>query len=64
MNACQRITAPVIRPVLNPRSHHLRFTSTSGFWLHWVEVFFDIITRQAIRRGASTLVKAVMTAIR
>ena len=29
----------------------LHFTPTSGSWLNLVEVFFSIITRQAIRRG-------------
>ena len=31
---------------------HLHFTPTSGSWLNLVEVFFGIITRQAIRRGS------------
>ena len=30
----------------------LRFTPTSGSWLNLVEVFFGIITKQAIRRGS------------
>ena len=30
----------------------LHFTPTSAFWLNLVEVFFSIITRQAIRRGS------------
>ncbi len=30
----------------------LHFTPTSGSWLNLVEVFFGIITRQAIRRGS------------
>ncbi len=34
----------------NPRIT-LHFTPTSGSWLNLVEVFFGIITRQAIRRG-------------
>jgi transposase len=36
--------------VKNPRVT-LHFTPTSGSWLNLVEVFFGIITRQAIRRG-------------
>ncbi len=36
--------------VKNPRVH-LHFTPTSGSWLNMVEIFFGIITRQAIRRG-------------
>jgi len=34
----------------NPRVT-LHFTPTSGSWLNMVEIFFGIITRQAIRRG-------------
>ena len=36
----------------------LHFTPTSGSWLNLVEVFFGIITRQAIRRGSFDNVKA------
>ena len=32
----------------------LHFTPTSGSWLNMVEIFFGIITRQAIRRGTFT----------
>src|SRR6266700_4015252 len=35
----------------NPRVT-LHFTPTSGSWLNMVEIFFGIITRQAIRRGS------------
>ena len=31
---------------------HLHFTPTSASWMNLVEVFFSIITRQAIRRGS------------
>ena len=41
----------------------LHFTPTSGSWLNMVEVFFGIITRQAIRRGSFTSVQALITAI-
>jgi len=41
----------------------LHFTPTSGSWLNLVEVFFGIITRQAIRRGTFTSVKDLVTAI-
>jgi transposase-like protein len=47
----------------NPRVH-LHFTPTSGSWLNLVEVFFGIITRQAIRRGSFDSVKALVEAIR
>jgi transposase len=41
----------------------LHFTPTSGSWLNLVEVFFGIITRQAIRRGTFTSVRDLITAI-
>src|SRR3954452_25416375 len=47
----------------NPRIT-LHFTPTSGSWLNLVEVFFGIITRQAIRRGSFENVKELTTAIR
>ena len=40
----------------NPRIT-LHFTPTSGSWMNLVEVFFGIITRQAIRRGSFDSVK-------
>lgn len=47
----------------NPRVT-LHFTPTSGSWLNLVEVFFGIITRQAIRRGSFDNTKQLVTAIR
>jgi transposase len=47
----------------NPRIT-LHFTPTSGSWLNLVEVFFGIITRQAIRRGSFDSVKQLIGAIR
>ncbi len=41
----------------------LHFTPTSGSWLNMVEIFFGIITRQAIRRGSLTSVKDLIHAI-
>src|SRR6266536_3347035 len=41
----------------------LHFTPTSGSWLNLVEVFFGIITRQAIRRGSFNSVKQLVAAI-
>jgi transposase len=41
----------------------LHFTPTSGSWLNMVEVFFSIITRQAIRRGSFTSVQDLINAI-
>ena len=47
--------------------HHrritLHFTPTSGSWLNMVEIFFGIITRQAIRRGTFTSVADLEAAI-
>jgi transposase len=42
----------------------LHFTPTSGSWLNLVEIFFGIITRQAIRRGSFTSVGDLIAAIR
>jgi transposase len=41
----------------------LHFTPTSGSWLNLAEVFFGIITRQAIRRGTFTSVADLEAAI-
>jgi transposase len=46
----------------NPRIT-LHFTPTSCSWLNMVEIFFGIITRQAIRRGTFTSVKDLIAAI-
>ncbi len=46
----------------NPRIT-LHLTPTSGSWLNMVEIFFGIITRQAIRRGTFTSVKDLIDAI-
>jgi transposase len=42
----------------------LHFTPTSGSWMNMVEIFFGIITRQAIRRGTFTSVKDLIAAIK
>ncbi len=41
----------------------LHFTPTSASWMNLVEVFFSIITRQAIRRGSYTSVRDLTGAI-
>ena len=41
----------------------MHFTPTSGSWMNMVEIFFGIITRQAIRRGTFTSVKDLIGAI-
>ncbi len=55
-----KVTAWLAR---NPRIQ-LHFTPTSGSWLNLVEVFFGIITRQAIRRGSFGSVRDLVAAIR
>lgn len=47
----------------NPRIT-MHFTPTSGSWLNMVEIFFGIITRQAIRRGTFESVGDLKAAIR
>jgi len=56
---------PTVRAWLerNPRIQ-LHFTPTSGSWLNMVEIFYSIITRQAIRRGSYTSVRDLTDAIR
>jgi transposase len=53
------VTAWLVR---NPRVT-MHFTPTSGSWLNMVEIFFGIITRQAIRRGTFTSVRDLIAAI-
>ena len=55
---------PAVRAWLakNPRIT-MHFTPTSGSWLNMIEIFFGIITRQAIRRGTFTSVKDLIAAI-
>jgi transposase len=57
-------THPAVQAWLarNPRIT-MHFTPTSGSWLNMVEIFFGIITRQAIRRGPFTSVKDLIGAI-
>ena len=47
----------------NPRIH-VHFTPTSGSWLNLVEVWFGIIDRQAIKRGAFPSVRDLVGKIR
>ena len=56
---------PTVRAWLvhNPRIT-LHFTPTSGSWLDMVEIFFGIITRQAIRRGSFHFVRDLIDTIR
>jgi transposase len=42
----------------------LHVTPTSASWMNLVEIFFGIITRQAIRRGTFTSVSDLISAIR
>lgn len=58
-------THPVVNAWLDhhPRIH-LHFTPTGASWLNMVEIFFGIITRQAIRRGSFASVRDLVLAIR
>lgn len=47
----------------NPRIS-MHFTPTGASWMNMVEIFFGIITRQAIRRGTFTSVPDLIGAIR
>jgi transposase len=58
-NKHPKVTAWLAR---NPRIT-LHFTPTSGSWLNMVEIFFGIITRQAIRRGSFGSVRELIEAI-
>jgi transposase len=42
----------------------MHFTPTSASWMNMVEIFFGIITRQAVRRGTFTSVPDLIGAIR
>ena len=55
-----KVATPGWRRTPGSRMH---FTPTSGSWLNMVEIFFGIITRQAIRRGSFTSVKDLIAAI-
>ena len=57
-------THPTVKAWLakHPRVH-LHFTTTSASWMNLVEVFFAIITRQAIRRGSFASVPDLVAAI-
>jgi transposase len=46
----------------NPRIT-MHFTPTSGSWMNMVEIFFGIITRQAIRRGSFASVRELTDTI-
>ncbi len=56
---------PAVRAWLerHPRVQ-LHFTPTSASWLNLVELFFSILTRQAIRRGTFRSVPDLVAAIR
>ena len=55
---------PKVKAWLEKNSRvQMHFTPTSGSWLNLVEIFFGIITRQAIRRATFTSVKDLVTAI-
>ncbi len=43
--------------------YHVHFTPTYASWLNQVEIWFNIITQRAIRRGTFRSVKALVTKI-
>lgn len=43
--------------------YHLHFTPTYGSWLNQVEIWFNIITRKAIRRGSFRSVSELIARI-
>ena len=47
---------------MRPR-YHVHFTPTYSSWLNQVEIWFNIITQRAIRRGSFTSVKKLIVAI-
>jgi len=57
------VTRIVVDFTRNPHWATVHFTPTSGSWMNMVEIFFGIITRQAIRRGTFTSAKDLITAI-
>jgi transposase len=46
----------------NPRIT-MHFTPTSGSWMNMIEIFFEIMTRQAIRRGSFASVRELTDTI-
>ena len=42
---------------------HLHFTPTSASWMNQIEIWFGILTRQAVRRGSFNSAQALMRAI-
>jgi transposase len=42
---------------------HLHFTPTSASWMNQIEIWFGILTRQAVRRGSFKSVRALILAI-
>ena len=44
--------------------YHLHFTPTYGSWLNQVEIWFNIITQKAIRRGSFRSVHELIERIR
>jgi transposase len=58
-------TTPEVRQWLAENPHvTFHFTPVGSSWLNMIEIWFGIITRQAIRRGAFTSVKVLITQIR
>jgi putative transposase len=56
---------PKVRRWLEARPHyHIHYTPTYGSWLNQVEIWFNIITQKAIRRGSFRSVKELIEKIK
>lgn len=58
-------TTPQVKAWLDKNPHvHLHFTPVGSSWINQIEIWFGIITRQAIRRGTFTSVQVLIRRIR
>jgi transposase len=58
-------TTPDVQSWLRRNPHvHFHFTPVGSSWINQIETWFGIITRQSIRRGTFTNVRALITQIR
>lgn len=58
-------TTPQVKAWLEKNPHvHLHFTPVGSSWINQIEIWFGIITRQAIRRGTFSSVQVLIRRIR
>lgn len=62
-NYCTHKHAKVRRWIAARPRYHIHYTPTSASWLNQVEIWFNIITQRAIRRGTFRSVKRLIEAI-